>query len=190
MPSFICFIWMILFQFPLELWWKTCNNDTHVLVYASMYEHYVLYHWWCRCMCVIWDPGTHMMCTWFALSNLGVIETIVIRVALASTRRWQREKEKERRRWRRKHERSFLISYATDAMKWVIFMISALTKRSSRRRKKKTGSSVTPSMLRPKQITKPCHEHHVYVIMHVMEWIDEVLQPKMINKNAKRETIP
>jgi len=28
---------------------------------------------------------------------------------------------------------------------------------------------VTPSVLCPKQTTKPCHEHHVYVIMHVME---------------------
>ena len=45
-------------------------------------------------------------------------------------------------------------------------------------------------MLCPKQITKPYHEHHVYVTMHVMESIDEVLQPKMINKNAKREAIP
>ena len=25
---------------------------------------------------------------------------------------------------------------------------------------------VTPSVLRPKQITKPCHEHHVYVCLH------------------------
>ena len=49
--------------------------------------------------------------------------------------------------------------------------------------------NVTPSVLRSKQITKPCHEHHVYVIMHVMEWIDEVLQPKMINKNVKWEAI-
>ena len=37
--SFICFIRTILFKFPLELWWKTCNNDTHVFVYALMYEH-------------------------------------------------------------------------------------------------------------------------------------------------------
>ena len=49
----------------------------------------------------------------------------------------------------------------------------------------KGGRAVTPSVLRSKQITKPCHEHHVYVIMHVMESIDEVLQPKMINKNVK-----
>ena len=30
---------------------------------------------------------------------------------------------------------------------------------------------VTPSVLRPKQITKLCHEHHVYVIMHVNECV-------------------
>ena len=54
----------------------------------------------------------------------------------------------------------------------------------------KGGRAVTPSVLHPKQITKPCHEHRVYMIMHVMEWIDEVLQPKMINKNAKWEDIP
>ena len=34
--------------------------------------------------------------------------------------------------------------------------------------------SVTPSVLRPKQITKPCHEHHVYVIIHVMEGVDNI----------------
>ena len=34
--------------------------------------------------------------------------------------------------------------------------------------------NVTPSVLRPKQITKPCHEHHVYVIMHVMECVDKI----------------
>ena len=48
----------------------------------------------------------------------------------------------------------------------------------------KEGRAVTPSVLRPKQTTKSCHEHQVYVIMHVMERIDEVLQPKMINKNV------
>ena len=32
---------------------------------------------------------------------------------------------------------------------------------------------VTPSVLRPKQITKTCHEHHVYVITHVVECVDE-----------------
>ena len=31
------------------------------------------------------------------------------------------------------------------------------------------GFLVTPSVLRPKQTTKSCHEHHVYVIMHVIE---------------------
>ena len=33
----------------------------------------------------------------------------------------------------------------------------------------KGGRAITPSVLRPKQITKSCHEHHVYVIMHVIE---------------------
>ena len=35
--------------------------------------------------------------------------------------------------------------------------------------------SVTPSLLRPKQTTKLCHEHHVYVIMHVIEGGDKFL---------------
>jgi len=34
--------------------------------------------------------------------------------------------------------------------------------------------NVTPSVLRPQQITKPCREHHVYVIMHVMEGVDNI----------------
>ena len=38
----------------------------------------------------------------------------------------------------------------------------------------KGGRAVTPSVLRSKQITKPCHEHHVYVIMHVMEGVDNI----------------
>ena len=33
---------------------------------------------------------------------------------------------------------------------------------------------VTPSVLRPKQTTKSCHEHHVYVIMYVMECVDNI----------------
>ena len=33
---------------------------------------------------------------------------------------------------------------------------------------------VTPSVLRPKQITKPYREHHVYVIIHVMEGVDNI----------------
>ena len=33
---------------------------------------------------------------------------------------------------------------------------------------------VTPLVLRPKQITKPCREHHVYVIMLVMEGVDNI----------------
>ena len=36
------------------------------------------------------------------------------------------------------------------------------------------GSNVTPSVLRPKQTTKSCHEHHVYVIMYVMECVDNI----------------
>ena len=48
---------------------------------------------------------------------------------------------------------------------------------------------VTPSVLRSKQITKPYHERHVYVIMHMMEWIDKVLQPKMINKKMLNEKL-
>ena len=34
---------------------------------------------------------------------------------------------------------------------------------------------VTPLVLRPKQTTKSCHEHHVYVIMHVIEGVDKFL---------------
>ena len=37
------------------------------------------------------------------------------------------------------------------------------------------GCAVTPSMLRPIQITKIYHEHHVYVIMHVIECVDKFL---------------
>ena len=33
---------------------------------------------------------------------------------------------------------------------------------------------VTPSVLCPKQITKQCHEHQVYVIMHVVECVDKI----------------
>ena len=33
---------------------------------------------------------------------------------------------------------------------------------------------VTPSVLRRKQITKSCHQHHVYVIMYVMECVDNI----------------
>ena len=36
------------------------------------------------------------------------------------------------------------------------------------------GGDVTPSVLRPKQIIKPCREHLVYVIMHVMEGVDNI----------------
>ena len=38
----------------------------------------------------------------------------------------------------------------------------------------KGGRAVTPLVLHPKQITKPCCEHHVYVIMHVMEGVDNI----------------
>ena len=34
---------------------------------------------------------------------------------------------------------------------------------------------VTPSVLRPKQTIKSCHEHHVYVMMHVIEGVDKFL---------------
>ena len=33
---------------------------------------------------------------------------------------------------------------------------------------------VTPSVLRPKQTTKSCHEHRVYVIIYVMECVDNI----------------
>ena len=39
----------------------------------------------------------------------------------------------------------------------------------------KGGRAVTPSVLCPKQTTKSCHEHHVYVIMHVIECVDKFL---------------
>ena len=34
--------------------------------------------------------------------------------------------------------------------------------------------SVTPLVLHPKQTTKSCQEHHVYVIMYVMECVDNI----------------
>ena len=34
---------------------------------------------------------------------------------------------------------------------------------------------VTPSVIHPKSFTKTCHEHHVYVLMHVMECVDKFL---------------
>ena len=34
---------------------------------------------------------------------------------------------------------------------------------------------VTPSVLRPKPTTKSCHEHCVYVIMHMIEGVDKFL---------------
>ena len=39
----------------------------------------------------------------------------------------------------------------------------------------KGGRAVTPSVLRPKETTKSCHGHHVYVIMHVIEGVDKFL---------------
>ena len=38
-----------------------------------------------------------------------------------------------------------------------------------------TELCVIPSVLRPKQTIKSCHEHHVYVIMHVIEDVDKFL---------------
>ena len=35
--------------------------------------------------------------------------------------------------------------------------------------------SVTPSVLRPKPTTKSCHEHHVYVLMHVIKCVDQFM---------------
>ena len=40
------------------------------------------------------------------------------------------------------------------------------------------GRVVTPSVLHPKSFTKTRHEHHIYVLVHVMECIDEALQLK------------
>ena len=34
---------------------------------------------------------------------------------------------------------------------------------------------VTPSVLHPKQHAKSCHEHHVYVTLHVIKSVDELL---------------
>ena len=38
----------------------------------------------------------------------------------------------------------------------------------------KGARAVTPSVLRPKQTTKSCHEHHIYVIMYVIECVDNI----------------
>ena len=40
---------------------------------------------------------------------------------------------------------------------------------------KGVGRVVTPSVLHPKSISKPCHEHHIYVLMHVIECVDKFL---------------
>ena len=34
---------------------------------------------------------------------------------------------------------------------------------------------VTPSVLHPKSFTKTCHEHHVYVLVYVIEYVDKFL---------------
>jgi hypothetical protein len=47
------------------------------------------------------------------------------------------------------------------------------------------GRDVAPSELHPKQTTKPCHQHHVYVIMRVIKYEDKFLVTKMINENVK-----
>ena len=38
-----------------------------------------------------------------------------------------------------------------------------------------TRGEVSPSVLRPKQTTKSCHELYVYVIMHMIEVVDKFL---------------
>ena len=38
----------------------------------------------------------------------------------------------------------------------------------------KEGRFVTPSVLHCKSFTKTCHEHHVYVLMHVIKCVDHV----------------
>ena len=38
--------------------------------------------------------------------------------------------------------------------------------------------NVAPSVLHPKSFTKICHEHHVYVLMHVIECVDKFLVTK------------
>ena len=40
---------------------------------------------------------------------------------------------------------------------------------------KKWRDSVTPSVLHHKSFTKTCHEHHVYVLMHVIKCVDQFL---------------
>ena len=40
---------------------------------------------------------------------------------------------------------------------------------------KGVGRVVTPSVLHPKSFTKICHEHDVYVLMHVIEYVDKFL---------------
>ena len=34
--------------------------------------------------------------------------------------------------------------------------------------------SVTPSVLHCKLFTKTCHEHHIYVLMHVRKCVDQI----------------
>ena len=37
------------------------------------------------------------------------------------------------------------------------------------------GGVVTPLVLHPKPFTKICHEHHVYVLMHMIKCVDQFL---------------
>ena len=38
------------------------------------------------------------------------------------------------------------------------------------------AACVTPSVLHPKSFTKTCHEHHIYVLMNVIECVDKFLE--------------
>ena len=35
------------------------------------------------------------------------------------------------------------------------------------------GETLTPLVLQRKSFTKTCHEHHVYVLMHVIKCVDQ-----------------
>ena len=37
------------------------------------------------------------------------------------------------------------------------------------------SGDVTPSMLHHKSLTKTCHEHHVYVLMHIIKCVDQFM---------------
>ena len=47
------------------------------------------------------------------------------------------------------------------------------------------GRFVTPSVLHYKSFTKTPHEHHVYVLMHVIKSVDQFSLLKTISGNAK-----